>query len=123
MLTTMVQQRTPERNINDLNIDEILTLMSEQYDPAKYVVQKRYKFWSDMTRKKDKYFVASLRQEAILCDFQSIKHHLNETMRTKFMRLVQNEAEIKPLFRLNKADLTFEKAVPIAQEIVNKQVR
>ena len=71
MLTTMVQQRSPERNINDLNIDEIRTLMSEQFDPAKYVVQERYKFWSDMTRKQGetiKDLAARLIQEAIRCD-------------------------------------------------------
>ena len=48
---------------------------------------------------------------------ESIKHPLDEALSTKFMCSIQNEAVIKALFRIKEADLTFEKAVIIAQEI------
>ena len=58
-----------------------------------------------------------LRQNAVTCDFQSIKDRKNEVLRTKFICSVDNEAVLKTLFKLKNDELEFSNAIRVAQEV------
>ena len=51
-----------------------------------------------------------MRQDAVTCDFQSIRDPLDEALRTRFISSVDNEAVLKALFKLKDDELTFLKA-------------
>ena len=47
-----------------------------------------------------------IRQDAVTCDFPSIKAPLDEAMRTRFMCSLNNEAVLKALFKVKDDELT-----------------
>ena len=51
LLTTLANQQTPPRRINELVMTDIVAFMETQYDPKKFVVRERFKFWSSSPRK------------------------------------------------------------------------
>ena len=57
---------------------------------------------------------ARIRQDAITCDFSTIKDPQNEAMCTRFICSVNNEAVLKAVFKEQGQDLTFAKAIQIA---------
>ena len=57
---------------------------------------------------------ARIRQDAVTCDFPSIKDPLDEAMRTRFMCSVINEAVLKALLKVKDSELTFAKAISTA---------
>ncbi|CAM1331994.1 Uncharacterised protein r2_g4090 [Pycnogonum litorale] len=59
---------------------------------------------------------ARIRQDAVKCDFTSIKDAQDEAMRTRFMCSVNNEAVLKALFKMDDDELTFTKAILVATE-------
>ena len=59
---------------------------------------------------------ARIRHDAVRCDFPSIKDPQDEAMRTRFMCSVNNEVVLKALFKVKDDELTFAKALQIAQE-------
>ena len=94
--------------------------MAEQFDPKRFVVRERFKFWSDMKRKPGETIpelASRIRQDAATCDFQSIKDPLDEALRTKFICSVDNEAVLKTLFKLKDDELKFSNAIRVAQEV------
>ena len=94
--------------------------MAEQFDPKRFVVRERFKFWSDMKRKPGETIpelASRIRQDAATCDFQSIKDPLDEALRTKFICSVDNEAVSKTLFKLKDVELKFSNAIRVAQEV------
>ena len=48
LLANLGAQQTPPKDINQLTMDEIVGMMKEQFDPKRFVVRERFKFWSDM---------------------------------------------------------------------------
>ena len=109
----------PPKDINDLTIDEITDFMKNQFDPARYIVRERFKFWSKMQRKLGETIhelAVRIRHDAVTCDFPSIKDPLDEAMRTRFMCSVNNEAVLKALFKVKDSELTFAKAISTAVE-------
>ena len=93
--------------------------MKNQFDPARYIVRERFKFWSEMQRKPGETIhelAMSIRQDAVTCDFPSIKDPLDEAMRTRFMCSVNNEAVLKALFKVKDSELTFAKVISTAVE-------
>ena len=50
LLHNLATQQQPPAEINTLPMGTV-TFMSEQYDPKRFVVRGRYKFWSDLQRK------------------------------------------------------------------------
>ena len=100
-------------------MDEIVGYMKDQFDPTHYIVRERFKFWSDVRRKRGETIqelAARIRQDAVTCDFPAIKDPLDEAMRTRFICSVDNEAVLKALFRIKDNDLTFAKAIAVAVE-------
>ena len=59
---------------------------------------------------------ARIRQDAVTCDFPSIKDPLDEAMRTRFLCSIKNEAVLKAMFKVKDDELTFARAIEIAIE-------
>jgi len=119
LLSSYASQLTPPSEINKLTIDQISEYMKMQFDPTVYIVRERYKFWSDLQRKPGETIqelAARIRQDAVTCDFASIKDPLDEALRTRFICSVKNEAVLKALFRVKDDELTFAKAISVATE-------
>ena len=57
-----------------------------------------------------------IQHNAETCDLQSIKDPLDEASRTRFICFVDNKAVLKSLFKLKYDEVTFFKAIQIAQE-------
>ena len=127
MLSNLAAQQQPVKSIHELTMNDIQTFMAEQFDPKRFVVRERFKFWSDMKRKPGETIpelASRIRQDAATCDFQSIKDPLDEALRTKFICSVDNEAVLKTLFKLKDDELKFsnaEEAAKVAKETVHGQ--
>ena len=119
LLANLAAQQTPPRKINDLKMDDIVTFMKDQFDPKRFVVRERFKFWSDMQRKPGETLqelAARIRQDAATCDFSSIKDPQDEALRQRFMCSLNNEAVLKALFKIKDDELDFTRAVQVAIE-------
>lgn len=119
LLANLASQQKPPKDINNLSLQEICDFMSEQFHPKRFVVRERFKFWSNMERKPGESIqelVARIRQDAVTCDFPSIKDPLDEAMRTRFICSVGNEAVLKALFKLKDDELNFARAIEVAIE-------
>ena len=113
------QQDTPT-TADNMQFSDIAEFMSQHYDPTKFTVRERYKFWSTIKRKPGETpteLAARVRQMATTCDFPAIKNPLDEAMRTCFICAINNEAVLKSVFRETEEKLTFSKAVDIATEV------
>ena len=120
MLSNLAAQQQPVKSIHELTMNDIQTFMAEKFDPKRFVVRERFKFWSDMKRKPGETIpelASRIRQDAATCDFQSIKDPLDEALRTKFICSVDNEAVLKTLFKLKDDELKFSNAIRVAQEV------
>ena len=120
MLSNLAAQQQPVKSIHELTMNDIQTFMAEQFDPKRFVVRERFKFWSDMKPKPGETIpelASRIRQDAATCDFQSIKDPLDEALRTKFICSVDNEAVLKTLFKLKDDELKFSNAIRVAQEV------
>ena len=120
MLSNLAAQQQPVKSIHELTMNDIQTFMAEQFDPKRFVVRERFKFWSDIKRKPGETIpelASRIRQDAATCDFQSIKDPLDEALRTKFICSVDNEAVLKTLFKLKDDELKFSNAIRVAQEV------
>ena len=114
LLGNLAKQQNPPKQINALTMDEIVTFMKTQYDPKRFIVHERFKFWSDMRRKPGETLqelVARIRQDAATCDFASIKDPQDEALRSRFICSVNNEAVLKALFKVKDDELDFAKAI------------
>ena len=110
MLSNLAAQQQPVKSIHELTMNDIQTFMAEQFDPKRFVVRERFKFWSDMKRKPGETIpelASRIRQDAATCDFQSIR----------FICSVDNEAVLKTLFKLKDDELKFSNAIRVAQEV------
>ena len=118
-LANLAAQQSPPKGINDLSMDEIVNFMKDQFDPKRFIVRERFKFWSDMQRKPGESLqelAARIRQDAATCDFASIKDPQDEALRQRFICSVNNEAVLKALFKIKDDELNFARAVQVAIE-------
>ena len=51
ILGNLSAQMTPPKDINALTMAEITEFMKDQFDPKKFIIRERFKFWSEMRRK------------------------------------------------------------------------
>ena len=119
LLSTLAGQQTPPKDVNQLSIEEIAAFMQNQFDPKRFIVRERFKFWSDTKRKPGETIqelAARIRQDAAKCDFTSIRDPQDEAMRTRFICAVNKEAVLKALFKINDDELTFTRAIQVAVE-------
>ena len=63
-----------------------------------------------------KELVGRILQDAVTCDFLSIRDPLDKPMRTSFIFCVDNEAVLKALFNHKDDEFTFIKAYHVEQE-------
>ena len=75
MLSNLAAQQQSVKSIHELTMNDIQTFMAEQFDPKRFVVRERFKFWSDM-----KHVI-----------FNPFKDPLDEALRTKFICSVDND--------------------------------
>ena len=118
-LCTLAGQQAPPQDINTLTTKDIAKFMETKFDPKRFIVRERFMFWSVVQYKSGETIqklAARLRQQAVTCDFTSIKDPEDEALRTKFIFSVGNEAVLKALFKMNNNELTFRKAVKAAAE-------
>ena len=83
LLSNYASQLTPSKDINQLSITEIVDYMKTQFDPTRYIVRERYKFWSDLKRKPGETIpelAARIRQDAVTCDFTTITDPQDEAL-------------------------------------------
>ena len=109
----------PPKDIHKLKMGEIENFLKEQFDPKRFIVRERFKFWSDMQRKPGETvqeLAARIRQDAATCDFPSIKNPQDEALRQRFICSVNNEAVLKAVFKISDDQLDFAKAVQVAIE-------
>ena len=119
LLGTVAGQQDPPKDINELSLEDINTFMEQHYDPKRFVVRERFRFWSNMQRKPGETaqeLAARIRQEAATCDFASIRDPQDEALRTKFICSIGNEAVLKALFKIKDDELTFTRAVEVTME-------
>ena len=119
LLNNLAAQQSPPEGINDLSMDVIHKFMGEQFDPRRFVVKERYKFWLDLKRKPGETLqepVSRIRQDAVTCDFLLIKDSLDEALRIRFICCVDNDTVLKVLFTLKNDDHTLVKANQVAQK-------
>ena len=118
-LSTLASQLLPPVDINKLTMAKISDFMKAEYDPKRFVVRERFKFWSDMSRKPGETLqelATRIRQDAATCDFSSITNSQDEALRQRFICSVNNEAVLKALFRIKDDELTFAKAIQTSIE-------
>ena len=51
LLSNLAAQQSSAKGINNLSMEDIQKFMGEQFDPRRFVVKGRYKFWSNLKRK------------------------------------------------------------------------
>ena len=110
LLSNLASQQSPPKDVNALTWDEIVECMKGQFDPTRYVVCERLKYWSSMSRmpgESIQVLAARIHHDAVTCNFPAIRDPLDEAMRTRFMCSVSNEAVLKALFKYKEEELTF----------------
>lgn len=120
MLSNLASQQSPPKEINRLSMEEITAFMMEQYNPKRFVVKERFRFWNDTRRNPGETIqelAARIRHDAATCDFSSIRDPQDEALRTRFICSVKNEAVLKSLFKVDDDKLTFAVAVQTAMEV------
>ena len=50
-ISNMAAQLATPKEIHEVTMDDIENFLREQYDPTRFLVRERYKFWSNMKRK------------------------------------------------------------------------
>ena len=88
MLSNLASQQSPAKGINELNLYEIEECMRSQFDPMRYIMRERFKFWTEMNPKPGEMIqelAARIHHDAVICDFTAIHDPLDETLRTRFM--------------------------------------
>ena len=119
LLSYLASQQCPRKDINEIYIQEIVAFMKDQFNPKRFIVRERYKFWSDQQRKPGEAIqelAARICQDAATCDFASIKDPQDEALHTHLICLVNNEAVLKALFKIKDDELDFTRAIKVATE-------
>ena len=104
MLSNLVAQQQPVKSIHELTMNDIQTFMAEQFDPKRFVVRERFKFWADMKRKPGETIpelASRIRQDAATCDFQSIKDPLDDH-ELKFSNAIRVAQEVEEAAKVAK---------------------
>ena len=82
-LINYASQQDKPTTADNMKVSDIVGFMSQHYDPTKFTVRERYKFWSSIKRNPGETpteLAARVRQIATTCDFTAIKNPLDENM-------------------------------------------
>jgi len=93
-------------------MDQIMAYMKMQFDPTRFVIQERFKFWTTMQRPPGE----SIQELTgrIRSTHTSIADVLDETLRMRFICSVNNEAILKALFKMKADELDYTIAILVA---------
>jgi len=101
LLSDWAEQQTPKIKVKDITMEIITNFMKEQYNPRKFIIGERHRFWSEMKRKPGETIqelAARIRHDDTTCVFPSIQNPQDEALRTRFICSISNEAVLKALF-------------------------
>ena len=93
--------------------------MKTQFDPTRYIAENVTSSGLTSNASQEKQSLSwqlEIRQDAVTCDFTTITDPQDEALCTRFICSVNNEAVLKALFSMKDDELTFAKAVAVAQE-------
>ena len=48
LLGTVAGQQDPPKDVNELSMEDIIGFTEQQYDPKRFVVRERFRFWSNL---------------------------------------------------------------------------
>ena len=102
MLPNLAAQETPLKDINNLTTEQITNYMKKQFDPKRFLVRERFRFWNEMKKRPGgsiQELATRIRQAAATCDFSSITDSLDDALRTRFICSINNEAILKALLK------------------------
>ena len=115
MLSNLAAQETPPKDINNLIMEQITDFMKKQFDPKRFVVRERFRFWIETKRRPGESIqelaTTRIRQAAATCDFSTITIPLDEALRTLFICSINNETVLKALLKINADELTFTRPI------------
>ena len=120
LLQSLASQQQPPINIIESDMETLSQFRAEQYKAKLFVIPERYKFWGDLSKKRNESvteLAARIQQDAVTCDFGSITDFQDDAMCTRFICSVNEEAILKAIFKEKGDELTFSKAINIALEI------
>ncbi|ELT97832.1 hypothetical protein CAPTEDRAFT_197597 [Capitella teleta] len=86
--TLSVAQQNPPIGINKLALEKMQKFMQDQFHPRRFVVREHFKFWSKMQCKPGEaahQLASRICQNAMTCNFDSIKKPQDEAMRMHFI--------------------------------------
>ena len=75
MLSNLAAQETPPKNINNLTMEQTKNYMKKQFDPKRFVVRERFRFWNEMERRPGESIqelATRIRHAAATCDFSNL---------------------------------------------------
>lgn len=101
LFDTLASRKKPTKYINAFTMEYISKSMHSLYDPKRFSVRERFKFWSSLQRKPGESIhelATRIRQEAATCDFVSMKDSQDEAICTRFICSVGNEVVVKAFF-------------------------
>ena len=78
LLDNLAGQQDPPILVKDLGMDQIQEFMRGHFDPARFVIQERYNYWSSPARwpgESLNELEARLRKAAATCDFPSVRNN------------------------------------------------
>ena len=120
LLQTAAAQQSIPCDLNKLDFAEIQEVMFQNFNPKRFVVLERFRFWTEVKREPGESIqelAVKIKGVASTCDFTSIENPLDEALRTRFICSVANEAVLKSLFKIPEDELTFNRAVEVAIEV------
>ena len=98
-------------------MNDIQNFMGKQFNPRRFVLRERYRFWCDLKQKPGETLqelFSRIQHNAVICDFQSIKDPLHEALRTRFICCVENEAVLEALIKAYQVAQETEEATRVA---------
>lgn len=110
----LVRNLAAPRDVKSLSLDELCGLMKAHYEPKpqKYVQRTKFESRNRMATESINDYVASLRQLSEFCEFGTT---LEDRLCERLVRGINDEKIQRRL--LSETDLTFQKAVTIAQAV------
>ena len=70
LLSNLAAQQSPPKDINNLSMDDNQKFTGKQFDPRRFVVRERYKFWAELKRKVGETIqelASRIRHDAVTC--------------------------------------------------------
>lgn len=113
----LLRSLTAPKPPREKSFKDLCTILKKHFNPAPLVIAERYRFHrrDQAAGESVADYVAELRRLAAKCKFEDTKEFLEESLRDRFVCGLKTESVRKRL--LTEAELTFSKAVEVAQSL------